>query len=139
MYTRGEDSMAMMLLRVIPYAFSRKVADLVPPPLQGQFFPFFVLTVTGLVTLPLTYTLISPNKGDDTLAPRIETSYKPDHQDVVATLRSTQKKQQRRVKRTLVVLGGWALMAGMLYLISVTTRTVPRLWNPYDILGIAEV
>jgi preprotein translocase subunit Sec63 len=27
---------------------------------QGQFFPFFILTLTGLVTLPLTYSLLRP-------------------------------------------------------------------------------
>lgn len=31
--------------------------------LQGQFFPFFILTITALVTLPLSYTLIKPSKG----------------------------------------------------------------------------
>lgn len=30
-------------------------------------------------------------------------------------------------------------MAGMVYLIMVTQRTVPKLWNPYDILGVSEV
>jgi preprotein translocase subunit Sec63 len=30
---------------------------------QGQFFPFFILTLTGLVTLPLTYSLLKPSKG----------------------------------------------------------------------------
>ena len=30
---------------------------------KGQFFPFFILTVTGIVTLPLTYSLLKPNKG----------------------------------------------------------------------------
>jgi translocation protein SEC63 len=31
------------------------------------------------------------------------------------------------------------MMAGMAYLIVVTQRTVPKLYNPYDILGISEV
>lgn len=30
-------------------------------------------------------------------------------------------------------------MAGMVYLIIVTQRIVPKIWNPYDILGITEV
>jgi translocation protein SEC63 len=30
-------------------------------------------------------------------------------------------------------------MGGMVYLIIVTQRTVPKLYNPYDILGISEV
>jgi preprotein translocase subunit Sec63 len=31
--------------------------------LQGQFFPYFILTISALVTLPLSYTLLRPNKG----------------------------------------------------------------------------
>jgi preprotein translocase subunit Sec63 len=30
---------------------------------QGQFFPFFFVTVAGLVTLPVTYSLLKPSKG----------------------------------------------------------------------------
>lgn len=34
---------------------------------------------------------------------------------------------------------GWAVMAGMVYLIMVTTPVHMKLWNPYDILGISDV
>ena len=30
-------------------------------------------------------------------------------------------------------------MAFMAYLIVVTARTIPKIWNPYDILGISDV
>lgn len=30
---------------------------------QGQFFPYFILTISALVTLPLTYSLLKPSKG----------------------------------------------------------------------------
>ena len=30
-------------------------------------------------------------------------------------------------------------MAFMAYLIYVTARTIPKIWNPYDILGISNV
>ncbi|KAF7553618.1 hypothetical protein G7Z17_g3482 [Cylindrodendrum hubeiense] len=105
---------------------------------QGQFFPFFILTLSGLVTLPLTYTLLCPSKDEDALAPRIKTDYKTEHAATVDALRTTQKRKQWRVKRAIVVVVGWALMAGMVYLIMVTQRTVPKLWNPYDILGVSE-
>ena len=107
--------------------------------LQAQFFPFFILTLTGLVTLPLTYTLLRSSTDDDALAPRIKTDYKPQHAGVVEGLRNAQKRKQRRVKRALVVVLGWAIMAGMVYLIMVTQRTVLKIWNPYDILGISDV
>jgi translocation protein SEC63 len=105
---------------------------------EAQFFPFFILTLTGLVTLPLTYTLLRPSTDDDALAPRIKTDYKPEHGDVVQSLRSKQKRSQRRVKRALVAVLGWAIMGAMIYLIMVTQRTVLKIWNPYDILGISD-
>lgn len=30
---------------------------------QGHFFPFFILTIAALITLPLTYNLLKPSKG----------------------------------------------------------------------------
>lgn len=107
--------------------------------LQGQFFPFFVLTLTGLVTLPLTYTLVRPSTTDENVAPVIKTDYKPQHADVVESLRSADKKKQRKLGRALVVLLGWAVMVGMAYLIMTTEAKIPKLWNPYDILGISDV
>lgn len=58
---------------------------------------------------------------------------------MVQSLRSAQRRKQRKVKRTIVVLAGWALMGFMVYLIMVTVPTVHKIWNPYDILGISEV
>ena len=107
--------------------------------LQAQFFPFFILTLSGLVTVPLTYTLLRASTDDGDLAPRIQSDYRVKDDNVVKSLRAAQRRKQRKLKRTIVVLLGWALMGFMLYLIMVTTPTVHKLWNPYDILGIAEV
>lgn len=87
----------------------------------------------------MTYTLLRPSKSDESASPRIQSDYKPPHADVVADLRAAQRRKQRKIKRTLAALAGWAIMAGMVYLILVTQRTVPQIWNPYDILGISEV
>jgi hypothetical protein len=106
---------------------------------QGQFFPVFVLTLTGLVTLPLTYTLLFPTKDIEAKAPRIKSDFKPKDANLIQAQRNAQKRRQRRVTRAIFVLAGWALMAGMVYLIINTQRTVPKIWNPYDILGISEV
>ncbi|KAM0338865.1 hypothetical protein ACHAPU_011182 [Fusarium lateritium] len=105
---------------------------------QGQFFPFFILTLTGIVTVPLTYTLLRPSRDQDALAPRIKTDYKSENAATVESLKNAQKRSQWRVKRAIFTVVGWALMAGMVYLIIVTQRTVPKLYNPYDILGISE-
>jgi hypothetical protein len=34
---------------------------------------------------------------------------------------------------------GWALNAAMVYLILVTARTTPDIWDPYDVLGVSRV
>ncbi|GAO13182.1 uncharacterized protein UV8b_03589 [Ustilaginoidea virens] len=105
---------------------------------QAQFFPFFILTLTGLITLPVTYSLLQPSKDDSHLAPRIKTDYKTRHEGVVASLRAAQKRKQRKVKRALVAVLGWALMGLMAYLIMTTDPVENKIWNPYDILGIAD-
>ncbi|KAI5864491.1 Sec63 Brl domain-containing protein [Durotheca rogersii] len=105
---------------------------------QGQFYPFFIFTLSTIVTLPLTYSLLAPTKDATALAPRIKSSYEPEHADLVQAQRAAQKRKLRKIKRGIFVVLGWALMAGMMYLIVTSQRTVTKLWNPYDILGISE-
>ncbi|KAI4870771.1 Sec63 Brl domain-containing protein [Hypoxylon rubiginosum] len=105
---------------------------------QGQFYPFFIFTLTTIVTLPLTYSLLAPSNDAASLASRLKTSYKPEHADLIEAQRAAQKRKQRRIKRAIAVVLGWAVMAGMLYLILTTQRTISKIWNPYDILGVSE-
>ncbi|KAI0528049.1 Sec63 Brl domain-containing protein [Xylaria bambusicola] len=105
---------------------------------QGQFYPFFIFTLSTIITLPLTYNLLAPSKDLEALAPRIKSSYKPEHGDLIQAQAKAHRRKQRRVKRAIAALLGWAIMAGMLYLIVTTQRTTAKLWNPYDILGISE-
>ncbi len=101
--------------------------------------PFFVLTVVGIVTIPLTYSVLKPSTDPGATAPRIKTDYRPEHADLVDVQKKKQRRRERRLKRALTVIAGWAIMAFMAYLIVVTARTIPKIWNPYDILGISEV
>ncbi|KAH9898927.1 protein translocation complex component [Xylariomycetidae sp. FL2044] len=105
---------------------------------QGQFYPFFIFTLTSIITLPLTYSLLAPSKDAEALAPRIQSDYQPEHADLVRAQRAAQKRKQRKVKRAIFVILGWAIMAGMLYLIITTQRIADKIWNPYDILGIPD-
>ncbi|EEP82260.1 conserved hypothetical protein [Uncinocarpus reesii 1704] len=105
---------------------------------QGQFFPFFILTLTGLVTLPLTYTLLKPVKGLETSAPRIQSDFKPQHADLIRGQKQKLLRKERRIKRMITVVAGFAIMAYMVYLIVVTQRAIPKIWDPYDILGISR-
>ncbi|KZF24123.1 molecular chaperone [Xylona heveae TC161] len=105
---------------------------------QGQFFPFFVLTISGLVTLPLTYSLLKPNKGLENTAPRISSDFKSKNADVVEGQKRKHRRQERKVKRFFTVLLGYAVMGWMIYLIIVTARVTPKIWDPYDILQISR-
>ena len=107
--------------------------------LQGQFFPFFVLTVVGIITIPLTYTVLKPSSDPGATAPRIKTDFRPEHTDMIDSQRKAQRRKERKLKRIITVIAGWATMAFMAYLIYVTARTIPKIWNPYDILGISDV
>ena len=106
---------------------------------QGQFFPFFVLTVVGIVTIPLTYSVLKPSSDPGATAPRIKSDFRPEHADLIDGQRKAQKRKERRLKRAITVVVGWAIMAFMTYLIVVTARTIPKIWNPYDMLGISDV
>ncbi|KAF4164165.1 hypothetical protein CNMCM6936_009528 [Aspergillus lentulus] len=105
---------------------------------QGQFFPFFILTLTGLVTLPLTYNLLKPSKELENTAPRIQSDYKPEHGDLIEAQKRKRLRKERRIKRIVTVIAGYAIMAWMAYLIVVTARTAPKIWDPYEILGISR-
>jgi translocation protein SEC63 len=106
---------------------------------QGQFFPYFVLTIAGIITLPLTYSVLKPSKELESTAPRIRTEFKPEERSIIDEQKKTQRRKERKLKRMLFSAGGWLLMAYMVYLILVTARTVTKLWDPYEVLGVSRV
>jgi translocation protein SEC63 len=87
----------------------------------------------------LTYTVLKPSSDPAAIAPRIKTDFRPEHADLIDGQRKAQRRKERKVKRIIAVIAGWATMAFMCYLIVVTARTIPKIWNPYDILGISDV
>ncbi|PSN75011.1 hypothetical protein BS50DRAFT_481541 [Corynespora cassiicola Philippines] len=105
---------------------------------QGQFFPYFILTVTSLVTIPVTISLLKPSKELENTATRIDSDFAPEHADLIEGQRKKQKRRERRLKRFLVSVGGWATIGLMVYLILVTARSIPKIWDPYDVLGVSR-
>ncbi|KAK4545357.1 hypothetical protein LTR36_003537 [Oleoguttula mirabilis] len=106
---------------------------------DAQFFPFFVLTITSLVTFPLTYTLLrapTTTTGASSKASHITSPYQPEHAEIIDAQRAKQKRKEVRLKRMLTAGTGWLVMAYMVYLVYVTARATPTVWNPYDILDI---
>ncbi|KIW31070.1 uncharacterized protein PV07_02753 [Cladophialophora immunda] len=105
---------------------------------QGQFFPFFMLTMAGLVTVPLTYNVLKPSTDLEQTASRVKSDFKPQNVDLIEAQRRRRKRQNRKTKRIIAVVLGYTFMAYMIYLIIVTQRTVPKMWDPYDILGVSR-
>ncbi|KAK8211439.1 secretory subunit [Zalaria obscura] len=103
---------------------------------EGQFFPFFIVTVAGLVTIPVTYSLLRKSTDLENTAPRIKSSFQPEHADLIDGHRRKQKRRERKHKRMIAALVGWAMIAYMVYLMSVTARSTPKIWNPYEILDV---
>ena len=106
---------------------------------DAQFFPFFVLTITSLIVLPLTYSLLrSPSDNAGTSKSRqISTTYQPENADIIDTQRAKQKRKELRTKRMLTTAAGWLLMAYMVYLMAVTTRTTQKPWDPFSVLDVS--
>lgn len=98
-----------------------------------------MLTVVGIVTVPLTYSVFKPSSDPGATAPRIKSEFRPEHADLVDSQRKAQRRKERKIKRGITVVAGWLIMALMGYLIFSTARTIPKIWNPYDILGIKDV
>jgi translocation protein SEC63 len=71
-------------------------------------------------------------------APRIKSDYEPEHAGIIAGLKAKQKRKERKVKRAIVSIGGWLVIAFMVYLIIVTARTITKIWDPYDVLGVSR-
>jgi translocation protein SEC63 len=63
----------------------------------------------------------------------------PEHADLIQGQRKKQKRLERRLKRGVLMVLGWALNAAMVYLILVTARLTPDIWDPYDVLGVSRV
>ncbi|KAL8733143.1 MAG: hypothetical protein Q9166_002335 [cf. Caloplaca sp. 2 TL-2023] len=103
---------------------------------QGQFFPYFILTISALITVPLTFSLLKPTKELESTAPRIKSDFKPPDENLIQGQRRKQWRRERRLKRFITVVVGYASIALMMYLIAVTKTTIPKIWDPYDILEI---
>lgn len=106
---------------------------------KGQYFPFFILTISAIITLPLTYSLLKPSSDPGATAPRIHSDFTPEHADLIQGQRSKQRRRELKLKRMVAAIVGWGIIGLMAYYISVRSSTMPKIWNPYDILGIPEV
>ncbi|OIW32990.1 translocation protein sec63 [Coniochaeta ligniaria NRRL 30616] len=105
---------------------------------EGTLWPFFVFTLSGLVTLPLSYVLYKGTRDPAASFPRIKSDYRPTDAEVVDATRKKDRRKDNKLWLVFLVLLGWSVMAYTMYLIYVTPTTIRSIWNPYDILGISE-
>lgn len=105
---------------------------------DGQFYPIFILVIAAVLTFPATWSSIKSSKEIEDTAPRIQSSYKPQDADLIEGLKKKQKRRERKIKRMLFSGAGWAVMFWMVYLILVTARTTPKIWDPYEVLGVSR-
>ncbi|KAK4115036.1 hypothetical protein N656DRAFT_776094 [Canariomyces notabilis] len=105
---------------------------------EGYLWPFFVFTLTLIITVPLTFLLVKRSRDPAASLQRIQTSFKHAHTDTVDALRKRDKRKDRKLWLILAVITGWAVIGYMLYLIQTTEAPTQKLWNPYDILNIPE-
>jgi translocation protein SEC63 len=66
---------------------------------QGQFFPFFFVTVAGLVTLPVTYSLLKPSKG----YPQSFLFTQAPHLSSIQTLKTQRRESSRRTRPNMQI------------------------------------
>ena len=72
-------------------------------------------------------------------APRIKSEYKPEDEKLITGQKNKQWRRERRIKRFLATVLGYGVMGYMVYLIIVTQRIIPKIWDPYSILDISRV
>lgn len=105
---------------------------------ESTHAPFFIITIASIFAVPITYSIFKASPDLENTGTRIESDYKPRDEDIIQAQRRKQKKKERKTKRIISACVLWALIAYMLYVISVTQRVVPQLWDPYDILGVSR-
>jgi translocation protein SEC63 len=105
---------------------------------SGHLWPFFVFTLSLIITVPLTFLLVKRSRDPAASLPRIQTTFQHENSDLVAAVRRQEKRKDRKIWLFLAVVAGWAVMGYMLYLIQTTEAPAHKLWNPYDILGLSE-
>ncbi|KPI34901.1 Translocation protein sec63 [Cyphellophora attinorum] len=105
---------------------------------EGQFFPFFLLTIASLVTVPLTYNVLKASDELEQTGERIQSDFKPKDAEIIAAQAKRQKRKERKHKRIIAVIFGWITMAYLGYLVKQSEAERIKLWDPYDILGVSR-
>ena len=102
---------------------------------ESTHAPFFILTLAGIFAIPLTYNILKSSSELEHTGSRIQTDFKPKDEDIIQAQRGRRKRKERKTKRILCAIVLWSLIGYSIYLIAVTQRTVPQMWDPYSAIG----
>lgn len=105
---------------------------------ESTHAPFFILTLAGIFAVPITYSIFRKSPELERTAVRVESDFKPADEDIIQSQRRKQKRKERKTKRIISACVLWGIILYMIYLIAVTQRVTPKIWDPYDVLGISR-
>ncbi|KAK5091258.1 secretory subunit [Lithohypha guttulata] len=105
---------------------------------ESTHAPFFVITLASIFAVPITYSIFKASPDLENTGARIQSDYKPQDEDIIQAQRRKQKRKERKTKRIVSACVLWGVIAYMIYLIIVTQRVVPQIWDPYDVLGVSR-
>lgn len=105
---------------------------------ESTHAPFFIITLTAIFAVPITYSIFKASPDLENTATRIESDYRPEDEDIIQSQRKKQKRKERKTKRITSAIVLWGVIAYMIYVIATTQRTIPKLWDPYDVLGVSR-
>ena len=105
---------------------------------EGQYFPFFMLTIVSLITIPLTYNVLKASDELEQTGERVQSDFKPKDADIIAAQKKKQRRKERKLKRIIAVVFGWASMFYLAYLVYNSEQERPKMWDPYTILGVSR-
>ncbi|RPA83086.1 DnaJ-domain-containing protein [Ascobolus immersus RN42] len=105
---------------------------------QGQFFPYFVVTMLGLVLVPTTWSTLVAKDTKQKGETLVNTGFRPPRHDLIQAARRKIAKQEKNIKRFFLISAGWALFSYMIYLIVTTENVAGKVWDPYEILNIGR-
>lgn len=105
---------------------------------ESTHAPFFIITLTAIFAVPITYSIFKASPDLENTATRITSDYRPEDEDIIQSQRNKQKRKERKTKRIISATVLWAVIAYMIYVIMTTQRTIPKLWDPYDVLGVSR-
>lgn len=105
---------------------------------ESTHAPFFIITLTSIFAVPITYSIFKASPDLENTGARIQSEYKPKDEDIIQAQRRKQKRKERKTKRIVSACVLWGIIFYMIYLIVITKRIAPQIWDPYDVLGVSR-